>query len=100
MTVFLFSPIKGVLLWELFTLGRLTPHFESKSMMELYQWLQNGNRLSKPLLCNENIYEVMINCWKLDSNARPKFINLENIFEEISESCGNETGLNVNFSII
>lgn len=31
---------------------------------ELLQFLEEGNRLAKPISCSEEVYEVMLSCWK------------------------------------
>lgn len=86
----------GVLLWELFTLGKVPypgilfqpnglqlhyshvhvtfPGLDSQQMIEK---LQSGYRMAKPDYAPYFIGEIMTNCWKKEPHERPTFIELE-----------------------
>ena len=66
-----FSQIKGVLLWELFTYGKI-PYAELPNQ-DVLKHVTNGNRLEKPPLCPDDIYDVMTQCWNVHPNERPTF---------------------------
>lgn len=40
---------------------------------KLMKWLYEGNRLPKPKYCNNDLYVLMRDCWKIDKKDRPTF---------------------------
>ncbi|CAH8475748.1 unnamed protein product [Heterobilharzia americana] len=71
----------GILLWELFSLGN-TP-YPGINTDELIEWLDNGNRNSRPYLSTESIYQLMIDCWSHDTACRPAFFEIRNRISRI-----------------
>ncbi len=66
----------GVLMWELFTLGRVP--FASMTNQEAFEAITKGKRLEKPDLCpNPKIWEMVTKCWNTSPSARPTFGELE-----------------------
>ncbi len=66
----------GVFLWEMFVLGKHGPYFEQLSTGNwhvLLEFLESGQRLSKPFLCPENAYGLMKECWSEQPTDRPSF---------------------------
>ncbi|CAF0730467.1 unnamed protein product [Brachionus calyciflorus] len=61
----------GVLMWEIFSLGG-TP-YPTVPIEKLFDYLKDGNRMSKPEFCDDEIYELMLDCWNLNSDLRPSF---------------------------
>ncbi|KAK2513680.1 hypothetical protein Q9233_015356 [Columba guinea] len=51
----------GVLMWEVFTEGKMP--FESKSNSEVVREISQGNRLYRPHLASQTVYQVMYSCW-------------------------------------
>uniref|UniRef100_A0A8B9F1D4 Protein kinase domain-containing protein n=1 Tax=Amazona collaria TaxID=241587 RepID=A0A8B9F1D4_9PSIT len=51
----------GVLMWEIFTEGKMP--FESKSNSEVVREISQGNRLYRPHLASHAVYRVMYSCW-------------------------------------
>uniref|UniRef100_A0A8C0FVD1 Protein kinase domain-containing protein n=1 Tax=Bubo bubo TaxID=30461 RepID=A0A8C0FVD1_BUBBB len=51
----------GVLMWEVFTEGKMP--FESKSNSEVVREISQGNRLYRPHLASHTVYKVMYSCW-------------------------------------
>lgn len=64
----------GVLMWEVFSLG--DKPFLHKNETEITTFLVNEEKLSKPIICPANTYQLMLNCWNMDYNERPSFGNL------------------------
>jgi len=65
----------GILLWELFTCGKL-PYAnleDANEFASLVAWLKNGNRLEEPLLASKEMYALMMNCWDKHPGNRPTF---------------------------
>ncbi|CAD6185362.1 unnamed protein product [Caenorhabditis auriculariae] len=59
----------GVLLWELMTLGG-TP-FTDVDPEDVYSMLTKGIRLAPPGNCPEQMYKVMLCCWRSPAEDRP-----------------------------
>ena len=52
--------------------------YPSVDMTELQKFLNDGHRLEKPMndACCEEMYTIMLQCWKLNPGTRPPFSNL------------------------
>ncbi|RNA40231.1 Vascular endothelial growth factor receptor [Brachionus plicatilis] len=61
----------GVLMWEVFTLGG-SP-YPTVPIEKLFDYLKEGNRMSRPELCDEEMYDLMLDCWNISSELRPSF---------------------------
>ena len=68
----------GVLMWEIFHLGSAVPYGDKKRFEEVIEFLQNGDRLSKPPMCPQDIYDLMLECWMENYLYRPTFSQLKN----------------------
>ncbi|XP_019632531.1 PREDICTED: tyrosine-protein kinase receptor Tie-1-like [Branchiostoma belcheri] len=64
----------GILLWEIVTLGG-TPYSGMKSGL-LLRRLREGYRMPKPRNCDENLYQMMLQCWQRRPEDRPTFSDL------------------------
>lgn len=69
----------GVLLWEMFTLGG-SPYL-SVSVKDLPTRLMQGMRLHQPKGVSDDLYQLMLHCWELDSDERPKFLELSSVLQ-------------------
>lgn len=65
----------GILLWEITTRGR-HPYGTIKSTEELIAYLDNTNRLPKPIRCSPDLYVKMMECWGDFPGDRPSFFSL------------------------
>uniref|UniRef100_A0A673Z617 receptor protein-tyrosine kinase n=1 Tax=Salmo trutta TaxID=8032 RepID=A0A673Z617_SALTR len=74
----------GVLLWEIVSLGG-TPYC-GMTCAELYEKLPQSYRLEKPLNCDDEVYELMGQCWREKPYKRPSFqqilVSLNRMLEE------------------
>ncbi|CAF0843264.1 unnamed protein product [Brachionus calyciflorus] len=71
----------GVLLWELYTYG-ITPYpgmTDDEVVGRINQWY----RLYKPQDCPNEVYAIMLSCWKDYHKARPRFTNIKNKFRDL-----------------
>ncbi|XP_031636726.1 tyrosine-protein kinase Shark isoform X2 [Contarinia nasturtii] len=68
----------GVTLWEMFSFGQ-TPYGDMKGV-EVIKMVEMGSRLSKPLACPDNVYEIMSSCWNYNPKDRPTFRYLTEFF--------------------
>ncbi|KAM9328855.1 angiopoietin-1 receptor [Gastrophryne carolinensis] len=64
----------GVLLWEIVSLGG-TPYC-GMTCAELYEKLPQGYRLEKPLNCDDEVYDLMRQCWREKPYERPSFAKI------------------------
>ncbi|XP_031561073.1 uncharacterized protein LOC116297063 isoform X2 [Actinia tenebrosa] len=71
----------GVLLWEIVTLGG-TP-YPAKTNRELLNFLKEGKRMEKPDTCDDEVYCMMVRCWKEKPEDRPTFVQIREKFEEM-----------------
>jgi serine/threonine protein kinase len=68
----------AVLLWEIFSLGEW-PYAKISENSEILKHIQEeGRRLSKPAVCPDKIYQLMLRCWSNDPNERPPFDQIYN----------------------
>ncbi|KAG2466433.1 TIE2 protein, partial [Polypterus senegalus] len=74
----------GILLWEIVSLGG-TPYC-GMTCAELYEKLPQGNRLEKPLNCDDEVFDLMKQCWREKPYERPSFaqilLSLNRMLEE------------------
>lgn len=59
----------GVVLWEIFSYG-ITPWFQY-SNMEVLQQVTAGAVMQQPEMCTDELYELMLSCWKKNPIERP-----------------------------
>ncbi|MEE6495094.1 hypothetical protein FKM82_001951 [Ascaphus truei] len=64
----------GVLLWEIVSLGG-TPYC-GMTCAELYENLPQGYRMEKPRNCDDEVYELMRQCWRDRPYERPPFTQI------------------------
>ena len=62
----------GICLWELFTKGE-TPYSAISDQQSILDQLDTGYRLPKPRKCADEIYAIMVACWKEEYAERPTF---------------------------
>ncbi|XP_068686972.1 uncharacterized protein [Montipora foliosa] len=64
----------GVVLYEIFTVGGSPyPRMDGKKIASL---LQRGYRMPKPQHVDNDLYQIMMNCWQNEPEARPSFADL------------------------
>ncbi|XP_017068479.2 vascular endothelial growth factor receptor 1-like [Drosophila eugracilis] len=72
----------GILLWELFSLA-MAPYPGIASNDELFKKLNDGYRMEKPPYANQELYEIMLECWRKNPESRPLFAELETRFADM-----------------
>ena len=68
----------GVCAWEIFTFG-LKPYFELESSF-LLKHLETGMRLRRPQIVHNDVYVLLLRCWRVEPEQRPSFKDLERKF--------------------
>jgi serine/threonine protein kinase len=61
----------GVTMWEIFSYGDLP--YQSMSNKEATDAVAQGYRLPSPSGCLQDVYQVMLSCWKEGVDDRPSF---------------------------
>uniref|UniRef100_A0A8C5HYK9 Receptor protein-tyrosine kinase n=1 Tax=Gouania willdenowi TaxID=441366 RepID=A0A8C5HYK9_GOUWI len=64
----------GVTIWELMTFGGKP--YDGIPTREIPDLLEKGERLPQPPICTIDVYMVMVKCWMIDADSRPKFKEL------------------------
>ncbi|KAJ8673408.1 hypothetical protein QAD02_004670 [Eretmocerus hayati] len=73
----------GIVLWEFFTIAEIP--YPGMRAHKLSQMLDQGYRMEQPEYASDDVYEVMLWCWKSDPKLRPSFTQLS---ERIGELLG------------
>ena len=73
----------GVLMWEIFYLGEALPYADIAGLPELRNYLETGQRLERPPLCPQIIYDLMLLCWEQLYQYRPTFSDLKRDLKKI-----------------
>ncbi|XP_069045218.1 proto-oncogene tyrosine-protein kinase receptor Ret isoform X1 [Lepisosteus oculatus] len=71
----------GVLLWEIVTLGG-NP-YPGIAPERLFNLLKTGYRMEKPENCSEEMYNLMLRCWKQEPEKRPTFSEISKELEKM-----------------
>ncbi|KAM9440269.1 epidermal growth factor receptor [Clarias gariepinus] len=64
----------GVTVWELMTFG--TKPYDGIPANEIAGVLEKGERLPQPPICTIDVYMIMVKCWMIDAESRPRFREL------------------------
>uniref|UniRef100_UPI00358DDC9F epidermal growth factor receptor-like isoform X2 n=1 Tax=Myxine glutinosa TaxID=7769 RepID=UPI00358DDC9F len=72
----------GVTVWELMTFGGKP--YEGIPAREIPELLENGERLPQPPICTIDVYMILVKCWMIDADSRPRFRELANEFSRMA----------------
>ncbi|XP_066431725.1 receptor tyrosine-protein kinase erbB-4 [Eleutherodactylus coqui] len=72
----------GVTIWELMTFGGKP--YDGIPTREIPDLLEKGERLPQPPVCTIDVYMVMVKCWMIDADSRPKFKELAAEFSRMA----------------
>ncbi|XP_036420708.1 receptor tyrosine-protein kinase erbB-4-like isoform X1 [Colossoma macropomum] len=72
----------GVTIWELMTFGGKP--YEGILTCEIPDMLEKGERLPQPPTCTIDVYMVMVKCWMIDADSRPRFKELAAEFSRMA----------------
>ena len=67
----------GILMWEIFYLAEALPYANIAGLSELVNYLETGQRLEKPPLCPQSLYDMMLWCWNQQYQFRPTFSEIK-----------------------
>uniref|UniRef100_UPI0016599436 receptor tyrosine-protein kinase erbB-4-like n=1 Tax=Halichoerus grypus TaxID=9711 RepID=UPI0016599436 len=71
-----------VTIWELMTFGGKP--YDGIPTREIPDLLEKGERLPQPPICTIDVYMVMVKCWMIDADSRPKFKELAAEFSRMA----------------
>ncbi|XP_055918691.1 vascular endothelial growth factor receptor 1-like [Eupeodes corollae] len=72
----------GIMLWEFFSLATV-PYPGIDANQTLYLKLKDGYRMEKPPYANNELYDIMLECWSFNPESRPLFHELEKKFARL-----------------
>ncbi|XP_053309265.1 receptor tyrosine-protein kinase erbB-2 [Spea bombifrons] len=72
----------GVTVWELMTFG--AKPYDGIPARDIPDLLEKGDRLPQPPVCTIDVYMIMVKCWMIDSECRPKFHELVHEFSRMA----------------
>ncbi|XP_055376081.1 platelet-derived growth factor receptor alpha isoform X2 [Condylostylus longicornis] len=75
----------GIVLWEFFSLSKVPYPGIDANGGTLYEKLKDGYRMEKPAYANQELYEIMLECWRANPDSRPLFDELERRFGRMLE---------------
>ena len=67
----------------MFHLGLASPYGDKETMNDVKIYLRNGQRLLKPNLCPESVYDLMKQCWLANHEDRLTFSELKENFKQL-----------------
>ncbi|TKS89840.1 Receptor tyrosine-protein kinase erbB-2 [Collichthys lucidus] len=71
-----------VTVWELMTFG--AKPYDMIPARDIPDVLEGGERLPQPLICTIDVYMIMVKCWMIDPDSRPRFRDLVNDFSSMA----------------
>ena len=78
----------GIFCWEVFELGK-TP-YPGLGIDAVLGYVLRGNRMDKPALCPDAIYDLMLQCWQLEKSSRPTFTFIVSSLSNVLQSTEND----------
>ncbi|XP_050418561.2 uncharacterized protein LOC126831943 [Patella vulgata] len=69
----------GIILYEIFTLG--DQPYPTLTTENVVPKVRHGHRMKQPELADEFNYNLMTRCWSEDQHDRPKFVELQNMYQ-------------------
>nr|XP_034961545.1 macrophage colony-stimulating factor 1 receptor [Zootoca vivipara] len=71
----------GILLWEIFSLGR-SPYPGMKVNSKFYSLVKQGYHMGRPEFAPEDMYNIMTACWNMEPTQRPTFSQISNFLQK------------------
>ena len=70
----------GILVYETFSFGSVP--YATLTNQEMLEFLQAGNRLEQPPGTPDEIYEIMLSCWREQPSDRPNFATIADLLRQ------------------
>ncbi|XP_054833329.1 macrophage colony-stimulating factor 1 receptor isoform X2 [Eublepharis macularius] len=71
----------GILLWEIFSLGR-SPYPGVKVDSKFYSLVKQGYHMARPDFASDDMYNIMKACWSLEPIQRPTFAQICTVIQK------------------
>eukprot|EP00045_Choanoeca_perplexa_P016901 m.234837 g.234837 ORF g.234837 m.234837 type:complete len:685 (+) comp17392_c0_seq4:199-2253(+) len=71
----------AVTLWEIFSFAQMP--YGDLSGQEVVKMIEAGERLKGPKGCPPKVYAIMLECWAMEANDRPSFVQLLTKFTDL-----------------
>ncbi|XP_029924288.1 macrophage colony-stimulating factor 1 receptor 2 [Myripristis murdjan] len=75
----------GVLLWEIFSLGK-SPYPNVVVDTNFYKMIKDGRHMAQPDFAPPEMYQLMIGCWSLEPTQRPTFNTIGQLVKKLLPS--------------
>ncbi|KAM9781866.1 macrophage colony-stimulating factor 1 receptor 2 [Syngnathus typhle] len=72
----------GVLLWEIFSLGK-SPYPNVAVDTKFYRMIKDGGHMERPDFAPPQMYRLMTSCWSLEPSERPTFKMIARLIERL-----------------
>ncbi|XP_076861983.1 macrophage colony-stimulating factor 1 receptor [Brachyhypopomus gauderio] len=72
----------GILLWEIFSLGK-SPYPNILVDSKFYKMIKCGYQMSRPDFAPPEMYTIMKMCWNLEATERPTFSQISQLIERL-----------------
>ncbi|XP_016897429.2 macrophage colony-stimulating factor 1 receptor 2 isoform X2 [Cynoglossus semilaevis] len=80
----------GVLLWEIFSLGK-SPYPNVPVDSKFYKMIKDGQHMTAPDFASAEMYQLMKQCWSLEPRYRPTFKTIGQIIRRLLPSTSDMT---------
>ncbi|XP_053296784.1 macrophage colony-stimulating factor 1 receptor 2 [Pleuronectes platessa] len=80
----------GVLLWEIFSLGR-SPYPSVAVDTNFYKMIKDGRHMSQPDFAPAEMYQLMMLCWSLEPAHRPTFKTIGQLINRLFPSTNDKS---------
>ncbi|XP_034033446.1 macrophage colony-stimulating factor 1 receptor 2 [Thalassophryne amazonica] len=75
----------GVLLWEIFSLGK-SPYPNVAVDTNFYKMIKDGHHMAQPDFAPSEMYQLMTHCWSLEPTNRPTFKSIGQLIKRLLPS--------------
>uniref|UniRef100_A0A673BV10 receptor protein-tyrosine kinase n=1 Tax=Sphaeramia orbicularis TaxID=375764 RepID=A0A673BV10_9TELE len=80
----------GVLLWEIFSLGK-SPYPNIAVDTNFYKMIKDGRHMDQPDFAPAEMYKLMTLCWNLEATQRPTFKTIGQLIRRLVPSISDKT---------
>ncbi|XP_062309054.1 macrophage colony-stimulating factor 1 receptor [Osmerus eperlanus] len=72
----------GILLWEIFSLGK-SPYPNVVVDSRFYKMIKDGHHMSRPDFSSPEMFRIMTQCWRLEPTDRPTFRTIAELIQNL-----------------
>lgn len=76
----------GILLWEIFSLGK-SPYPNVVVDTNFYKMIKDGRHMSQPDFAPPEMFDIMTQCWSLEHTERPTFGTIARLIHRLLPAC-------------